>query len=85
MQTYENGVAWYNYVNPEYTNVESLLGRAVILHASFDHGAGYGCDQAGSAGARMMSCVIGVGNSTAFVQPVPPPVGMYRYPSMILC
>ena len=45
VQTYENGIAWYNYVNPEYTSIESLLGRAVILHALYDHGAGYGCDQ----------------------------------------
>lgn len=32
-------------MNPNITSVDSLLGRAVILHYSFDHGAGDGCDQ----------------------------------------
>ena len=80
VQTYDvAGVAWYNYTNPALTSIEALLGRAVILHASFDHGTGLGCDQAGTSGVRYMACVIGVGNATAIALSLPsaPAVGTY--------
>lgn len=64
--------AWYEYTTTDITSLESIIGRAVIVHASFDHGAGYGCDQAGTSGARQLACVIGYANNTAITPPTSP-------------
>jgi len=43
-----------------------LIGRGIVLHSSFDHGAGASCDQGGSSGARILVGVIGVANPAVF-------------------
>jgi len=62
-----SGIMWYDWNVTDGTPgaLSDLLGRAVIVHQIEDHGAGAGCDQAGSAGKRVLQCVLGVANATA--------------------
>jgi hypothetical protein len=49
-----------------------LVGdHQVAIHSSNDHGAGYGCDQAGTSGKRIMVGVIGLANPATVVTSVP--------------
>jgi len=54
------GSAYYRYFDSNIRDLKELIGKAVIVHEDFDHGAGEGCDDSGSAGARLMMGVIGV-------------------------
>ncbi|ELR24078.1 superoxide dismutase [cu-zn], putative [Acanthamoeba castellanii str. Neff] len=67
------GLGWYNFTDANIPNVYSLLGRSVVVHADVDHGSGAGCDQAGTAGKRLLIGVIGVAN-TATLPPAQVPI-----------
>merc|ERR1712000_365082 len=45
----------------------SIAGRGVVIHETFDHGAGEGCDAAGSSGTRYATCVIGVADDAIVI------------------
>merc|ERR1712137_146382 len=66
-----NGEAWYRYENQRISSTEAITGRAVVLHETFDHGSGNGCDAAGSSGSRYAFGVIGVASDDISV-PNPP-------------
>jgi len=72
IQSYDSqGFGWYNYTDSNIPDIYSLLGRAVVVHAEIDHGAGAGCDQAGTSGKRVMIGVIGKMNLATVVADVP--------------
>jgi len=55
---------WYQYnFSSTLLPITSLVGRAVVLHALPDKGAGSGCDAAGSSGARVSVGVLGYQNT----------------------
>jgi len=69
-------IAWYNYSDSSFPPLASLLGRGVAVTVIGDHGSGLGCIE-GSAGDALMTCVIGIANST-IPPPIPPiPIVMY--------
>ena len=72
IQTYDrDGVAWYQLDNELIPSLSSLAGHGMVVHATFDHGDGINCDQAGNSGSRYATCVIGV-VADSFVIPSPP-------------
>lgn len=42
---------------------DDMIGRAIVVHAGVDGGSGAFCDQAGSSGARLFHCVVGLRHS----------------------
>lgn len=73
IQSYDSatGLAHFNYTTTNIPDVHSLLGRAVAIHSGKDHGSGYGCDQAGTSGKRIMVGVIGLAHPSTVPSPVP--------------
>jgi Cu-Zn family superoxide dismutase len=82
-----NGNAWYNetmeivFLDPP----QSVVGRAVIVHANVDDGC---TPNTGNAGARWGQCVIGLGNTATWYPPtvpvsVPPQTGSMCSPPTI--
>lgn len=74
VQNYIFGEAWYSYEATAIPSLESLLGRAVILHLDKDHGNGATCDASGTSGKRIAMGVIGIRNTdgTNSVDPLSP-------------
>eukprot|EP01087_Luapelamoeba_hula_P008072 TRINITY_DN2006_c1_g1_i5.p1 TRINITY_DN2006_c1_g1~~TRINITY_DN2006_c1_g1_i5.p1 ORF type:complete len:491 (+),score=32.99 TRINITY_DN2006_c1_g1_i5:33-1505(+) len=68
----QTGAAWYQYTATNIPDVTRLVGRSVVIHSLVDHGNGTGCDQSGSSGARILACVIGVGDSSVTQVPSVP-------------
>eukprot|EP01094_Clydonella_sp_ATCC50884_P007630 TRINITY_DN1684_c0_g1_i2.p2 TRINITY_DN1684_c0_g1~~TRINITY_DN1684_c0_g1_i2.p2 ORF type:complete len:313 (-),score=43.54 TRINITY_DN1684_c0_g1_i2:115-1053(-) len=62
---------YYDKLNTWIRSVDSILGRALIVHAGQDNGDGFGCDQAGSAGGRILQGVIGVAGANTAAPPIP--------------
>jgi Cu-Zn family superoxide dismutase len=72
-----SGRYWYHLVDTYPSSLASVAGRAVVVHATLDHGAGYGCDQAGNAGPRMAWGVLGLLDPAApSAQPPVPPISI---------
>jgi len=70
IQSYDvNGDAWYSADTTLVSDLNAVIGRAIIVHSTFDHGSGAGCDQAGGSGVRYLACVIGI--STTSVPNIP--------------
>ena len=73
VQNYDNsGVGWVSFKNELITSTSSIVGRGIIVHQTFDHGDGYGCNNAtGDAGTRYGECVIGIAADTTNIPKVP--------------
>eukprot|EP01088_Endostelium_zonatum_P006081 TRINITY_DN18191_c0_g1_i1.p1 TRINITY_DN18191_c0_g1~~TRINITY_DN18191_c0_g1_i1.p1 ORF type:complete len:380 (+),score=73.51 TRINITY_DN18191_c0_g1_i1:51-1190(+) len=54
--------AWFEEDFSNVKKLNELVGRAIVVHETFDHGRGSGCDQNGDAGSKILVGVIGIAN-----------------------